>query len=365
MNKLSILQINSSKTWAGGETHIKDLCQGLSDQGHDIYLTVRSQIADNFNDMDINLIILPLKNSVDFYSIYKLTNIIKRNKIDIIHVHNGKDYWLAVLARYFAGRGKIIASRHILKALGNSFLHKKMFGEIDQFIAVSDSVKNKLIKQNNIDSAKIKVIHNGMDINSFQTQKTSYLYKQLKVNNQTFKIGMVGTLCDRKNQEIILETAALINNPNFKFIIIGDDPSEEKIYLNKLQKIIHKYEIENKIIMTGFRDDIANLMSFFDILVVPSKSEAFGLVVIEGMASKTPIIASNVDGIKEIINNNINGFLIDPDDKNELKEKILYLYENENIYSKFCDEGLETVKNKFSLDVMCSKVENAYFQSLR
>lgn len=362
MNKLSILQINSSKTWAGGETHIKDLIKGLSERNHDIFLAVRSQIAGNFADMAVNLKILPLKNSIDFYSVWKLAKIIKKNKIDIIHVHNGKDYWLAVFAKYLAGRAKIVATRHILKPLGNSFLHKKMFAKIDQFIAVSEQVKENLIKENNIDLEKIRVVHNGMGLSNYTNIDSEYLFSELNIKKSDFVIGSVGTLCDRKNQKLLVDLAKKIEIKNIKFVLIGEDFTEKKEYKNELLNKIKKNNISNKLIMTGYRNDIPELMDFFDLLVVPSKAEAFGLVAIEAMAAGTPVIASKVDGLKEVIKNRSSGILISDNNINEYKKEILSLYHNKKLRKKYSKNGIKRVENKFSLEKMIKSVEKIYFK---
>ena len=365
MDKLSILQINSSKTWAGGETHIKDLIKGLSEKNHNIFLAVRSQIAGSFEDMDVNLKVLPLKNSIDFYSVWKLAKIIKKNKIDIIHVHNGKDYWLAVLAQYFAGRAKIVATRHILKPLGNSFLHKKMFAKIDQFIAVSKKVKDNLIKENNVSPEKIKVIYNGMDLSNYNNINSEYLYSELNIKKDNFIIGSVGTLCNRKNQKLLIDIAKKIELDNIKFIIVGQDFSDKKKYKNGFLNKINQNNLEDKFIMTGYRTDVPELMNFFDLLVVPSKSEAFGLVAIEAMAAGTPVIANKIDGLKEVIKNNNSGILVSDNNINEYKTSILNIYNNKDLMNKYINNGYKRVKSKFSLKKMIKSVEKIYFNVLK
>jgi glycosyltransferase involved in cell wall biosynthesis len=113
--------------------------------------------------------------------------IIDENDIDIIHLHSGKDYWLGTLSSMLAGKGKIIATRHILKPLGQSYIHRKIYNQIDQFIAVSDHVQQVLIEENNICDQKVDVVYNGVDINKFHLsnfpsnlKKNLNLFIQLK-----------------------------------------------------------------------------------------------------------------------------------------------------------------------------------------
>jgi len=363
MNKLSVLQINSSKTWSGGETHLKDLLKGLIDRGYNISLAVRSQIAANFHDMDINLKVLPLKNSIDFYTVYKLVKIIKENQIDIIHVHNGKDYWLAVFAQYFAGRAKVVATRHILPPLGNSILHQKMFAKIDHFIAVSEKVKDNLIQENNIQPEKISVVYNGMDLSNYNNINSSYLYSELNISKDNFIIGSVGGLCERKNQKLLIDIAKEIKLEPIKFILVGEDFSDNKEYKNELLTKIKQNNLEDRVIMTGYRKDIPELMNLFNLLVVPSKSEAFGLVAIEAMAAGTAVIANKIDGLKEVIVDKDSGLLVYNNNIIKYKNEILNFYYNQKLMDKYIENGYKRVKTKFSLEKMISSVEKVYFKT--
>jgi glycosyltransferase involved in cell wall biosynthesis len=235
-----------------------------------------------------------------------------------------------------------------------------MLASIDQFIAVSKQVKKNLIKKNNINSDKIKVIYNGMDLSNYNNIDSDYLYSEFNISKDNFVIGSVGTICDIKNQELLVDIANEIDLFNIKFIIVGEDFSDKKEYKKKLVKKINKNHLAEKIIITGYREDIPELMNFFDLLIVPSKSEAFGLVAIEAMAAGTPVIANEVDGLKEVIENNNSGILISNNIVNKYQKEILNLYLNEDILNKYRENGLIRVKNKFSLHEMVNLVEKIY-----
>lgn len=365
MKKLNILQINSSSTWAGGEVHLKDLTKGLVDKGHKITLVLRNNIVNEFSNLNVNIEVLPLKNAIDMVSVFKLKNIIQKYNIDIIHAHRGIDYWLAVMARYLAKRGKVVATRHILVPLGKSFIHKKLYNSIDKFIAVSRRVKEKLISENNIPDQKINIVYNGMDIEKYENIEEiadKDFRQEFKVENKDFVVGMVGTLCERKNQELLIKIAAETKNENIKYLIAGEDYSSEKNYRQKLEELIKKFALEDQVILAGFREDIPQLMKFFDILVVPSHREAFGLVAIEAMAVETPVIASVCDGLKEIIRDEETGLLVPVDNKNKLKEAIFTLLNNVKKRKQLGREGYKYVKGKFDLKTMITEVEKTYFE---
>jgi len=175
----------------------------------------------------------------------------------------------------------------------------------------------------------------------------------------------VGTLCDLKNQKILIDIAGEIDLDNIKFVFVGEDFSNKKEYKNEIIDKINQKNLNDKIIITGYRKDIPEIMNFFDLLIVPSKSEAFGLVVIEAMAACTPVIANKVDGLKEVIKNNNSGILVSDNNINDYKKSILSIFNNKKIQNKYIENGYKRVKNKFSLKRMVISVEEIYFEVLK
>lgn len=364
MKKLNILQINSSSFWGGGEIYLKNLANGLVGKGHHVTIAIRKEISRYFSDINTEIEVLPLKNSLDLLSIYKLSKIIRERKIDIIHLHGGIDYWLGILARKFAKVGKLVITRHIQNPLGNSNIHKKLYRNIDRYIAVSKEVKKMLITTNGIPSDKIDVIYNGIDINKYKycIDNGIKLKRKFNLNNQDLVICVIGRLCEEKNQEIMIKVARKLNSiSNIKFLIVGEDNSAQKSYKKKLEKEISYYNLGSNIILTGFYKDVTNIFGISDIIVIPSKKEAFGMVAIEAMAMKKPVIASNVGGLKEIIDDQINGFLVPVGDADRLSETILKLYKDSRTRDIIGSNGYETVLNKFTLSKMVEKVEKNYY----
>ncbi|GAB6099423.1 glycosyltransferase family 4 protein [Halanaerocella petrolearia] len=362
MEGLNILHIHSAKHFGGGEVHLYQLAKGLSARGHNLILALREPMVEKFSELDVKIEELPLRNVLDLSSITRLVKIITENQVDIIHVHRGKGYWLGITSAKLARRGKVVATRHILKPLGKGYVYSRLYENVSRFIAVSNEVKNILVQENKIADEKIDVVYNGVDIKEFSSDVANHSLKQeFEIKNNELVVGAVGRLGATKNQELLVKVAAKLKDKvDVKYLIVGEDSSPNQNYKNKLEKLIKEFKLEDKVILTGFREDIPQLMSIFDILVVPSQEESFGIVAIEAMAMKKPVVASSVGGLKEIIQDNKTGFLV-PLVEEEFIDRLLKLINDTKLREKMGQEGYKRVVDKFTIEAMIEQTEKLYF----
>jgi len=139
-----------------------------------------------------------------------------------------------------------------------------------------------------------------------------------------------------------------------KLLIVGDGPLKED-----LKQETQRLGISNDVIFTGYRTDIPQLLSVMDIFVLPSLTEGLPMVLLEAMASRKPIIATNVGAIPKVINKD-NGLLVEPKDVTALQRAIEILLNDKGIKQKFASSSYETVMVKFSSEQMCSKYYELY-----
>lgn len=367
MKRLNILQIHSAKVLGGGEIHLYQLLRELSKRGHNLTLAIKGDLITKFSNLDIDIRSLPLKNALDLISIFKLVRIIKEKQIDIIHAHRGKDYWLAIMAATIAKRVKVVITRHILKPLGKTYLHHHLYKKVSKIIVVSNEVRDILIKENKISLEKLELIYNGVDLSDFNYNKfyNNSLKQEFNIDSNDIVVGAIGRLGDNKNQEFILEIAAKLKNQisNVKYLIIGQDNSPDNSYKSKLEEMIRKFNLTDQVYLTGFREDIPAIIDILDILIIPSKQEAFGIVAIEAMAMKKVVLATRVGGLKEIIENGKTGFLL-PLEVEGFSEKIKQLIEESSLRADIGEAGYQRVLNKYAIETMINKTEELYYDIL-
>jgi len=222
-----------------------------------------------------------------------------------------------------------------------SLLEKKSYKIADRIIAVSDFTRRAIVNGYKIDPKKIKVIPNGVDLKKFYKDET---IKKIK-NSLLF----VGRLEKRKGIDFLVESMPLIikENPKVKLFIAGRGK-----LLQKLKQFFKKNKILQNVDFLGFISD-KDLVKWYnraELVIVPSILEGFGITVIEAMACGTPVIGTNVEGIKGVIENNRNGVLVEYGNKKELASQIIRLLNSSQLRGKLAREGFKTVQEKYNWD---------------
>lgn len=292
------------------------------------------------------------KSKYNIFSLFELKTFIKAENIKILHIHLQKSLVFGVFIKIFCYKDiKLIVHEHG-QIFENGFVYNhflNVFGnKIDLFIAVSEETKRLLIKNANIKNNKIRMLHNFVDLEYFNSQKIEicrlYEREKLGLNDEDFILGFVGRLSKEKGCDILIKSLPYINIPKLKLVVAGNG-----VERTRLEKLADNLNIENNIIFLGYVKDVIQLYSLIDCLVVPSRSESFGLSAIEAQALDVPVIASNVNGLNEVVLDKKTGLLFEPGNEKNLAEKIELIYSDEILRMELTKKGLANVK-KYSLD---------------
>lgn len=336
-----------------------ELSKKLSERGHKVIITCiqGSVISYKADKSGLPQRHLRIRGSLDLRSIFKLIRIIKKEKIDIVHAHPVGNYWPAIIAAKLT-RKKVVISKHLLNPLHN--LTRRFLNCADRILAVSQACKDFLSGDGVIKKDKISVVYNGVDLSRFNGRVSHLsLRKEFKLDQSDILIGCVGRMSKGQGELLLAAKDICRKFPQVKFIFVGST-LENSIKSNAL-----KLGLENKVIFTGFREDTPEVMADLDIFIFLPTREAFGLALIEAMASAKPIIATRIGGIPEVVKNNENGLLVESADSyKEILQAIEYLIVNKEQRLKMGERGLAMVKKDFSLDVTVAKTEDLYHQIL-
>ena len=197
------------------------------------------------------------------------------------------------------------------------------------------------------------IIENGIDFTKFK-DSDKYRYetrKKLNIKDNEIVIGVVGRLSEQKDPITMIKAFKEVyeENKNVKMLFVGSGNLEDNI-----KKFAEDNNILDKVIITGWVDEVEKFIPAFDIAVLPSKWEGFGLVLIEYMACNKPIVASNVGGISNIINDNINGLLVNKSDCKELAKKIVFLINNRQVVKKIIKNNNE-YRKQYDIKILADK----------
>jgi len=339
-----------------------DLANSLAQRGHHIYAALAPAsplLKELFALSKFNTLIVQLRNSLDIVSALRLAHFIREREIEIIHAHVARDYPLAALASRLAGNMPLVLTRHVLFPLKN--IHKLTLRHVSRVIAVSQAVTDVLDKQRIFAPHKVVTIPNGIDTKRFakKIDERSHLFNK---TGAPLLAGMVGHLAPIKGQEEFIRAAAIIasQRADIDFVIAGEDKSRTGENRAAIEVLIAELDLGKRVHLTGWLDDVRDLLWAIDLFVSPSRSEPFGLAIIEAMASGVPVVASLSEGAREIIEDGTTGRLVPIGDAEALAKVIAALLADPAERKRLSANAHLVAHQHFSLERMVAATEQLY-----
>jgi glycosyltransferase involved in cell wall biosynthesis len=240
-----------------------------------------------------------------------------------------------------------------------SKLHRLTQRRVAKVVAVSQSVASVVREQGIFRPDQINVVHNGIDLTKFHLRAPNHFAGRLRV-------GMLGELTPNKGQLEFARASQTVAEriANVDFIIAGRDNSRDGDYGLQLKALIKASKFRDRIQLIESSIDVPEFLAGLDIVVSASRSEAFGLVIVEAMAAGVPVVATATAGACEIISDNETGRLVPVDDVNEMAAAILLLLNDSAQRQRITESARENVTRNFSLERMVSDTEAIYRQVL-
>ena len=360
---MKILQICSAGELGGGEKHLADLANGLAGRGHEVYAALvpaSPALAELSAVPEQNIVELPMRNSLNIASALRLARFVRQNEIEIVHAHLARDYPLAALAARRTG-AQLVLTRHALFPL--SSVHRLTLRRTSRVIAVSEAVAAGLRAQRIFDPSKIVRLHNGIDVDRFAKRREEVASREPELDKK-LRVGMIGHLAPIKGQEDFIRAAAILcsRREDVKFVIAGADKPGGGEHRRSLEKLIDELNLNQRLSLIGWIADVAQLLPTFDLFVSPSRSEPFGLSIVEAMAGGVPVIATMSEGAREIIDNNQTGRLVPIGDVEALARALDELLSDPKKRDRLSESAQRAVRERFSLERMLAATEQVYQQ---
>ncbi|HMJ26435.1 MAG TPA: glycosyltransferase family 4 protein [Pyrinomonadaceae bacterium] len=354
---MKILQICSARELGGGEKHLADLANELARRGHDMFAAIipASPLGAELSSVPgRNVIELPMRNSLNVAGGLKLARFVRQNEIEIVHAHMARDYPLAAFVARRAG-AHLVLTRHVLFPL--SRIHKLTLRRTSRVIAVSKAVADGLRAQKIFEPDTIVCIHNGIDLDRFEKSRDAVARADSKL-----RVGMIGHLAPIKGQEDFIRASAALcsRRGDVEFIIAGEDKSRSGDNRRRLEKLVDDLGLGEHISLVGWVDDIATLLATFDLFVSPSRSEPFGLSIVEAMAAGVPVLATSSEGAREIIEDGDTGLLVPLADAESLAKAMDQILTNPKLRQRLSENARRVARERFSLGRMVEATEQVY-----
>jgi glycosyltransferase involved in cell wall biosynthesis len=313
--------------------------------------------------------VIAMKHRLDLTTIDPLRRYIKEQHIDLVHTHGVRANLVARLAAAREGVPVVTTVHSVLrydydlpfKSVLARFLTRFTNKHSDKFIAISGAIAAE-IRQMGVPDDKIVTIHNGLDTGKFfLPREAGEVKRDLNLDPERRTVTMIARLHPVKGHEYFLRAARQVMDTGFKaqFLLIG-----EGVERRRLEQQVRQLGLAEVVKMPGYYSSIEDIYGVSDIICVPSVMEGLGLVVLEAMYFKVPVVASNTGGIPEIISDRIDGLLVEPRDSRGLAQAIMNILVDSDLAARLVAKGREKV-NQFTLPGMAQKVEQVYEEVLK
>ena len=316
------------------------------------------------------LFLLPLASKnpfIIFLNIFRLSKIIKKNKISIIHARSRAPAWSAYYAAKKMGIPFVTTFHGTYSMKGKI---KKIYNSVmtkgDRVIAISNFIKDHILRNYHIYSKRIVTIHRGINIDTFNHLKVSderliTFCKKFNIPEDNFIILLPGRITRWKGHKNLIDAIAMLGREDITCLFVGDKQGRNKYY-NELNLHIDKLGLTNNFRIIANQIDMAVIYKLADVVVSASTDpEAFGRVVAEAQAMGRPTVVVNHGGGPEIIINDITGWLFKPGDAIDLSEKIQKAVDLDDIdRQKMASKAIERTSLNFNNDTMCFKTLKLY-----
>ena len=348
----------------GAEQHVLRLASGLRERGYDAGIATvfrEGVLASAVREEKIPFVCLKAKKGWGVRTFLEIARWIRSERADLLHTYLfGFHFFAGLPARMFdvpvivSSRREIShwqKKRHrLLENLGNFFT--------DRVVCCSKAVRRWVLEKENLHPEKVLTIHNGIDLEHFKRRANNRgIRREFGIPENSQVVGTIANFASEKDYPNLLAAAnqCLRERQNLWFLCVGSGPLESEI--KERAKKITGYE---RMIFTGSRRDIPDLLEAMDVFALASVIEGFPNVILEAMAMARPVVASRVGGIPELIESGVNGILVPPRNATALAEAILSLLEDQGKRVFLGTNAEEKITREFSLDRMLDQYEALY-----
>lgn len=328
---MRVLLLTDSDVFAGTERHMLDLAGALSGRGCAVTLSCPDHAPLSGQAREAGIAVVPIasRGAVDWRAALVLRGALRRGEFDVVHAHNGRTTLTGAIAVALAGRGRLVATQHFIqpsrlgrrgfKRIGSNMLHRWVGRRVDRFIAISQATRDGMVQRGDCPERKIVIVPNGITaLPQLSPSDQESVRAGLGVAQGVGLIVCVARLEPEKDVSILIDAMArLPAAPKAVCVIIGDGSQKTDI-----DNRIANLGLRSSVRLAGFRSDAAALIGSADMLVLPSRAEPFGLVILEAMALGKPVIATAAGGPLEIVEDGVTGLLTRPGDPDALAAAI-------------------------------------------
>ncbi|MEK7762044.1 MAG: glycosyltransferase [Nitrospirota bacterium] len=374
MFRINLAHIRDSSGLYGAEQVILALAQHVDHKRFNFLLVCLQDktgsaqpLIQRAKELGIQVEVVAVSSAFDGKAVKALRTILRDRAIHILHTHDFKSTLFGMLSsinmsvkRVATAHGSI---KHSLKIRTSLFLEEQILQYMfDRTIAVAEDIQVQL-RRKGFREEQVRLIPNGIDLSLFDSQLPTVGKQDCRwVGKGAPVFGVVGRLVLDKGHVVFLNALSRIkqNHPKVHALIVGSGPLREEI-----QNEIRRLGLEESVALCGVRDDMPAIYRQIDCIVIPSLREGLPYVLLEAMANKIPVVASRVGDIPRLIRHGETGFLVPPENVDELQKHMTMVLEHPDLSTKLAESGYRLVREGFSATRMVNEVEEVYESLMR
>ena len=364
---MNILLLTTHLNIGGISSYLLTLTAGMKQDGDNIYLASSGgELVGRFSLAGVNCIPIPIKTKKEVHpkilvSMFKLRRLIREKSIDIIHAQTRVTQVLGFLLQKNTGVPFISTCHGFFKP---RFSRKAFPCWGDKVIAISQPVKDHLIRDFTVSQERIRVVHNGIDVERFkQAASLDKVKARISLGLKDGPVvGIIARLSDVKGHTFLIRAMKGLSEklPKAQLLIVGGG----KMF-DQLQDLVGSLQIEDKVKFIPSVASTPEALAAMDLFVMPSLAEGLGLGLMEAMAAGLCVVGSSVGGIKDLIKDGQTGVLVPPKDTAELSRVILELLQDKQNRDHLGRSAQSFIAENFSKEKMVAKTKEVYTECAR
>jgi len=294
---------------------------------------------------------------IDLFAAYRLGKMMKHTKSNVCIVGESNHLSLAILARKLLLPDLAVVfyqQLHGSRKKKDPF-HNWVYRNLDGAVVITQKLKDSLAERTIVPRERIEVIPYGVDVDAFNPERHNKEENRRKFNlpEKAFLIGLVGRIEEAKGQAVAIEAFGRAGILNSALVICGS--AQREGYLDSLEKRTRELGIQDAVHFLEFTSEVPALMNTFDLSLLPSRGETFGLVVIEAMAAAIPVIGTDAEGVPEIIDHERNGLLVPPGNVVALANAMRHLAEDNGLREQLGRQARKDTLEKYDYETQSEK----------
>jgi lipopolysaccharide heptosyltransferase II len=359
---MNILQILPELNVGGVETGTLDLAQHLVRLGHKaVVVSAGGAMVKDIQECGAVHYQLPVHKK-SFFVMWRmvplLADIIKKEKIDIVHARSRVPAWIA----YFACRRTGVVFITTCHGYYKKHPFSYVMGWSKRVIVLSNIIARHMIEDFEVPVERIRLVPRSVDTNKFR-----YINPDEK-RREEFNIGIIGRITPLKGHLNFIKAMARVSRsiPRLKIWIVGDAPANKQAYKEQVQVLVRRLGLWHCTEFLGVQRNIPEIVSHLDLVVLATTThEAFGRVIVEAQAAGVPVVATEVGGVVDIIENNINGLLVPPGDDAAMADAVMKIFKDKSLARTLAENAYKKVLDKYNVELMIRNTLDVYEDALK